>query len=130
VVTDSKPYAPRGLGRRGRQLWHDVLAQYELDARELAILEQACRAADRVERLETELAGAPSVVPGSKEQPVAHPLWMALRAQVDTLGRLLDKLKPEAEKPAAPVAPLARREQARRAAAARWNRPGPARAVQ
>jgi hypothetical protein len=53
------PKAPAGLDARGRKLWREVLAGYDLEDKpaELAMLEEACRIADRLERLDELLRG-------------------------------------------------------------------------
>lgn len=51
--------APAGLGPRGTALWRDVTKGYSLDDKpaELVILEEACRTADRLEKLDELLRG-------------------------------------------------------------------------
>ena len=51
-MTSTTPPAPQRLGTHGRRLWRDVLAEYELSAPELALLEVAGHAVDR--QLEAE----------------------------------------------------------------------------
>jgi hypothetical protein len=54
------PKAPAGLGTRGRKLWREVTAGYgELEDKpaELVLLEEACRTADRLEKLDELLRG-------------------------------------------------------------------------
>ncbi|MFG2145533.1 hypothetical protein ACGFRG_15220 [Streptomyces sp. NPDC048696] len=51
-VTDSGPNpAPDALGPRGARLWHEVTERYELDAHELALLEEMARTADDLDAL-------------------------------------------------------------------------------
>lgn len=94
------PSRPEGLQPAGRALWNEVqtlLAGQEpamvLDPDEHAVLGQACVTADELERLRDELAGQPVTVPGSKGQPVAHPLLAEVRAHRETLRRLLSGLR-------------------------------------
>lgn len=61
-VTASQPAppadsTPKGLARRGRQLWKDVTATGDLTPPERTLLEQACRIADRLDRLAAFVAG-------------------------------------------------------------------------
>jgi hypothetical protein len=86
--------APGGLGAAGRRLWKTVISDadsqdIDLDSRELAWLEDACRLTDRLDQLEAELEAAGTfMVKGVASQPVAHPLLgeirqtRALRAQM------------------------------------------------
>lgn len=119
--------APK-LGRAGRALWRSLAAQVAaddmiLDARELAVLRQACATADDLARIESELAVVDRlVVKGSQGQPVSHPMLAearACRAQIAALLARLD-LDPPAEEAAPKVKGAPRSVQARRAANARW----------
>lgn len=49
--------APEGLGARGLRLWEDVTGAHDLAAPEREILLEACRCADRLERLDAYLTG-------------------------------------------------------------------------
>lgn len=50
--------APRGLGARGRRLWRDTVAVLvDLDPAQRELLIEACRMADRLDRLDAELNG-------------------------------------------------------------------------
>lgn len=53
------PKAPAGLEARGLRLWREVLAGYDLVGKpaELVMLEEACRIADRLEKLDELLRG-------------------------------------------------------------------------
>lgn len=48
---------PRGLGPGGLGLWRSITAEYELDAVQEVLLEEACRAKDRCDRLDELLQG-------------------------------------------------------------------------
>jgi hypothetical protein len=48
---------PARLGPRGAALWGDVTSVHDLAAPELEILTEACRCADRLERLDQQLTG-------------------------------------------------------------------------
>lgn len=49
--------APKGLGGRGRRLWREITEAHELDPMQRVLLEEACRCADRLDRLEEKLSG-------------------------------------------------------------------------
>lgn len=53
VVVD----VPNGLADGGLSLWNDVTSQHELDALQLVSLVEACRAKDRLDRLDEVLRG-------------------------------------------------------------------------
>jgi hypothetical protein len=48
---------PARLGPRGAALWESVTSLHDLPAPELEILTEACRCADRLERLDEQLTG-------------------------------------------------------------------------
>lgn len=49
--------APKGLGNRGRRLWREITEAHELDPMQVVLLEEACRCADRLDKLEEKLSG-------------------------------------------------------------------------
>lgn len=49
--------APDSLGPGGRSLWASITTQHDLDAGQLVQLHEACRAKDRLDRLDTVLCG-------------------------------------------------------------------------
>lgn len=51
------PKAPTGLGAGGRSLWRAIAGEHELDAVQLVQLEEACRAKDRLDKLDDILRG-------------------------------------------------------------------------
>lgn len=108
--------APDGLAGAGTALWSAVVSKYSLRVDELAILEAACKTADKVSLLEAawiEL-GRPYMTRGSMGQDVIHPLIGEQRTQNSALSALLGKLKlPDDSNTAAP-------NQARDAAQSRW----------
>lgn len=95
---------PGGLAGSGAALWRSITADYELERHEEAVLLQACRTVDVLDRLAAELAGAGSLVTeGRKGDPVAHPAAVEQRQQSLALARLLASLRiptgDEAERP-------------------------------
>ncbi len=107
------------LGVAGKSVWRALVADYDFDSRELAILERACRQLDDVAMLERLLARDGPIVEGSMGQPRLSPIVGELR-----LGRLAAaKLLGDLVLPDEDAKPMtARSERARRAANSRWTR--------
>jgi hypothetical protein len=93
VSADPIPRAPKGLQARGRKLWQSVLADYTLEGHELITLEEACRAADRLERLAAEGKGASLTVLNNRGELVPHPIMTEGRQQQLTYIRLIASLR-------------------------------------
>lgn len=55
------PKAPQGLSAGGRKLWAAITSDHDLDATQLVQLEEACRAKDRLDKLDALLRGDASV---------------------------------------------------------------------
>lgn len=51
------PTAPKGLAPRGRKMWRDLTAERTWDSAGLILLAEACRLADRLEKLDGLLRG-------------------------------------------------------------------------
>ncbi len=49
--------APEGLSAGGRALWRDITEAHDLDAAQLVQLTEACRAKDRLDKLDAVLRG-------------------------------------------------------------------------
>jgi hypothetical protein len=49
--------APAGLASRGRRLWREMHEVAEFNPAETVLLEEACRIADRLDRLDAALSG-------------------------------------------------------------------------
>lgn len=69
------------------------MAEYELDIHEEFLLVEACRCADRLERLAEMSATAPLVVQNSRGDEVMNPSLVEARQQAVTLTRLLASLR-------------------------------------
>ena len=90
----TKRYAPRGLKTQGRKLWDELTnGDFEFNAAEYRILEDACREVDLIDRLEEELAQEPTTVKGSMGQKVAHPHVSEIRQHRLALRNLIAALK-------------------------------------
>jgi hypothetical protein len=89
------PTPPKGLQAAGRSLWKAVLGPYELDQHEVLLLKEACRCADRLDRLDVEASnGTVTVtVTNHRGDEVAHPAMVEARQQSLTLSRLLASLR-------------------------------------
>ena len=118
---EQKP--PTGLKAPGRRLWTGVVVSYILTPAELAMLEQAARTADELERLEKAVRELPDlVVTGSMGQPRMHPLLSEVRAHRALLAKLTAELNlPDVDQKAGLRAGA---RHARKAAVARWSRRG------
>lgn len=116
----SKIPAPKGLSPAGRKLWSAVVGKYELRVDEVAVLESACRATDRIAAMEAERKGRVTAT-GSMGQIVVHPLVAEIRATEAQVAQMLAKLKLP-DDPAVPGvgAEQPRSTQARAAAQSRW----------
>lgn len=114
------PQPPANLGFAGQALWDSIVPAYELRPDEVRILQDSCREADIIERLEAELVDADLMVKGSMGQLVASPLVSEVRQHRATLAGLLGKLKI----PDSPAGAARKRavvsEKAVKAARARW----------
>ncbi|WFU53022.1 hypothetical protein QA639_25455 [Bradyrhizobium pachyrhizi] len=87
------PEPPATLGEHGRKLWGDILADWDIsNVSDLAILEQACQAHDRAERLRLLIAeqGEMLVTAAGSSKPNG---CIALELQARALcARLIGKL--------------------------------------
>lgn len=117
------PRAPSGLGARGRKLWAETVAVFELRPDELGLLTEMCRTLDTVDLIEAELQRSPLMIPGSQGQPRPHPLLGELRGHRAVLVQLSRSLGladvAELDDAGAPL-PTPRQARARHAARARW----------
>ncbi len=84
---------PEGLAASGDKLWRSVADVFELDFHEQLLLLQACRCADRLDRLAEEAAGGSVTVTNFKGDQVAHPAIVESRQQSIVLSRLIASLR-------------------------------------
>src|SRR4051794_21149607 len=113
---------PKGLGASGRALWRsvggDVPTDWGVDARDLAVLEAACRQADDVADLEAAVGRDGVIVEGAAGQRRLNGAVTELRQARLALGRLLGQVDlPDEQR--RPVTEASRRAQ--RAANVRWS---------
>lgn len=94
----SKSRYPAGLDTAGRRLWKSITDGNDTEEHEKAILLEACRTADRLDRLADAQSGQPLTVRNSKGDEVAHPLLTESRQQSITFSRLIAALRiPDSE---------------------------------
>lgn len=91
IMTAQRP--PAGLKSAGRRLWSATLGDYDLEVHELLLLREACRTADRLDRLEVEAGQGPVTVTNHRGDEVAHPAMVEARQQSIVLARLLAALR-------------------------------------
>lgn len=118
---------PAGLRDAGSALWQRITAEYDFAAapERLVLLEEACRCADMVERLQKIVDSADDLrVRGSQGQPVALPEIPELRQHRAQLMGLIKALGCPDEEPGESGMVLSRSEVGKLAAAARWGRRG------
>lgn len=116
------PVPPDGLGE-AQSIWRSIVNVYDLRPDELRILEDACREAQLIDRLEREISSqyAPLIVKGSMGQPVANPLVSEIRQHRMALAGLFRKLELPDDNVSG-ESPAERSVKARAAANARWRR--------
>jgi hypothetical protein len=92
------PAVPKGTGPSGRRLWRAVLSEYELDEHELALLREAVRTVDTLDRLAEIVKRAGDIVVIGDKGPKVHPALVEARQLKIALARLLAALRlPEGE---------------------------------
>lgn len=107
--------APAGLKAKGKRLWTEVTGEYKLRSDELDVLEDVCREADLIDKIENELASADLMTTGSMGQQVVNPLIAEARQHRATKMSLWKRLAlPD------PAADAAATNQQREAAQSRW----------
>ena len=88
MTTPKIPRPPAGSKAAGRSLWRAILADFDLEEHELALLRQACRVADTCDDLQTLVDNDGPMVAGR-----THPALTELRQQRITLARLIGALR-------------------------------------
>jgi P27 family predicted phage terminase small subunit len=119
-----RPDPPKTLGKDGRRLWRAIIAaldaDWQLDRRELHLLDRAAKIEDRLVELDAALDAEGPMARGSKGQPVAHPGLQESRQLALAQHRLLRDLElADPDKRRDPIVSV----RARRAARARWDKP-------
>jgi phage terminase small subunit len=83
------PTPPRDLGMEGRRLWRTVLTNWEVDERELLVVADACRQADRAEEARQRIASDGVVVPGATGGLKPNPAVQIEATAMKLAGQLL-----------------------------------------
>jgi hypothetical protein len=91
----SKPRTPTGLSAPGRRLWFSVVDEWELEEHEIALLVQAVRTVDLLDRLDGLVRDEGAVI-DSPQGRRANPAAVEARQQRIALARLLAALRPPA----------------------------------
>jgi P27 family predicted phage terminase small subunit len=118
-MTTRRKSAPSNLKAPGKALWRSILAQFELNAAEFALLHQLCCTIDEITDIQKSLAGSGPLVTGSMGQPVANPLLAVLANHRKVLDQLTAALALPVE---GEVAGRRRSARAKLAADDRWRR--------
>jgi hypothetical protein len=84
---------PAEFDKAGRLLWCSVADKYEMAVHEQLVLLQACRCADRLDRLDADARAGMVTVENFKGDQVAHPSMVEARQQSIVLTRLLASLR-------------------------------------
>ena len=112
---DIGPATPAGLGDKGARLWAEVTGGYKLRHDELDVLEDVCREADLIDKIEHDLVTSDLLVGGSQGQLVVNPLVSEARQHRATKMSLWKRLAlPD------PVVQAEASNQQRAAAQSRW----------
>jgi hypothetical protein len=77
----------------GQRLWRSVVGVYELEVHEELLLLEACRCADRLDRLASDSKDASLTVSNARGDAVTHPSLVESRQQAVVLSRLLASLR-------------------------------------
>ncbi|RZS58975.1 hypothetical protein EV141_0188 [Microcella putealis] len=111
---------PQGLNARGSIFWEEIHDDLEFDARDAAIVLEACRVLDVIDELTAAVDRDGVMTVGSTGQPVVHPGVAEIRMQQATFARLMGSLKLPDDDAAND---RFRHERAKAGAAARWYGP-------
>lgn len=99
------PKAPEGLDTRGRRLWREMHSQGALTPDRKALLEEACRIADRLDLLDSIIRVQAGGVNAEESSAGDFQRWLAeSRQQSATLKGLLAEIRSNAAASKAPAA--------------------------
>jgi P27 family predicted phage terminase small subunit len=96
-MTDKALKPPSGLQSAGQRLWKSIMADvgpgWRLDARDLHLLERACRIDDELRQLEQILDDQGLTTTGSRGQQTIHPCLAEARQLRQVQQRLLGAIE-------------------------------------
>lgn len=92
MTSQKIPPVPKGVKDAGSRLWRSVLAGYDLEEHELALLLEAARTVDLLDELDAAVRVDGALVQ-SPQGLKAHPAATEARQQRITLARLLAALR-------------------------------------
>lgn len=93
-MADKKVAAPpKGTGPSGRALWNDVLGKYELEEHELALLREAVRSVDQLDKLHAIVENDGLIISGPNDVPRMHPAAVEARQLRIALARVIAALR-------------------------------------
>ncbi len=91
-MTEKRPSPPSGTRAAGRRLWDSVLADYDLEEHETALLVEAVRTVDLLAELDAVVRREGAIVE-SPQGRKANPAAVECRQQRIALARLLAALR-------------------------------------
>lgn len=91
-MSDRIPPSPPGTGASGRKLWQATLKSWTLDEHEMALLREAVRTVDTLDRLAAIVAEEGEVIEAKTGRKV-HPALVEARQLKIALARLLAALR-------------------------------------
>ncbi len=87
------PEPPAETGQSARRLWSEVVGRFELDEHELALLTEAVRTIDLLDRLASVVDADGPMVTSARGERVIHPAAIEARQQRVVLTRLVASLR-------------------------------------
>jgi len=87
-VTYKPPACPREIGAAGRKVWRATVARFELEAHEIVVLTELCRAKDRLDALDALIRRDGLVVDGGRSGAKANPALVESRQLQIVAARL------------------------------------------
>jgi hypothetical protein len=87
------PPAPRGAGTAGKRLWKSILAEYELEEHEQALLREMVRTVDQLDDLAAAVDRDGLMVAGPGMAKRVHPAAVEARQARIALARLAAALR-------------------------------------
>ena len=89
MTAGKAPAAPAGTGPGGRRLWRDIVTRFDLAEAEVAILREAARTVDQLDRLDEVVRRDGVTTPEGRP----HPALVESRQLRITLARLIAAMR-------------------------------------